>query len=54
MRETREAAAAPATPQRNTKINRASPMTLMMFMMTDACMDILEFPMDRNRAAQEL
>ena len=54
IREIREAAAAPVTPQWNTKMNRESPITLMMFMMMDACMDILEFPMERNRAAQEL
>ena len=49
-----EASAAPATPQWNPNINRISPATLIIFMTIDACMEILEFPMDRNSAAQEL
>ena len=42
IREIREAAAAPATPQWNTKMNRESPITLIMFMMVDGYVALLK------------
>ena len=54
IREISDAPAAPATLQWNPKINSASPITLITFMIIDACMDIFEFPIDLNSAAQEL
>ena len=54
IRDIRDARAAPATPQRKMNMKIESPMTFIIFMIMDACMEIFELPMERNRAAHEL
>ena len=52
--EIREAVATPATPIWKVKIKNALPATLITFIAKETSIDTLEFPMARNRAAQEL
>ena len=51
---TSDGTATPATPIFRPNTQRALPPTLMMFISTDTCKVIREFPMERNSAAQAL
>ena len=52
--DTSDGTATPATPIFRPNTQRALPPTLMMFISTDTCKVIREFPMERNSAAQAL